>query len=183
MFDLKAFEEKMAKSLGNFEKDLETIKAGRANPRILDKLMVDSYGALTPINQVANITVPEARLLQITPWDPSMLKAIENAITTSDLGINPSNDGKVVRVLFPELTEDRRKELGKDIKKKGEDAKVVIRNIRRDAVDAAEKAEKGKTITEDDLKKAKDDIQKMTDKKIDEIDKAVEGKTKEIMTV
>jgi len=183
MFDVKSFEEKMSKSVGAFERDLETIRAGRANPRVLDRIFVDNYGTQAPINQVANITVPEARLLQITPWDPSMIKAITNAITTSDLGINPSNDGKVVRLTFPELTEERRKDLGKDVKKRGEDAKVAIRNIRRDAVDAAEKAEKASTITEDQLKKAKDDIQKLTDDKIKERDKIVETKSKEIMSL
>jgi len=183
MFDVKSFEERMSKSVGSFERDLETIRAGRANPRVLDRITVDNYGTQAPINQVANITVPEARLLQIAPWDPSMIKAITNAITTSDLGINPSNDGKVVRLVFPELTEERRRDLGKDVKKRGEDAKVAIRNIRRDAVDAAEKAEKASTITEDQLKKAKDDIQKLTDDKIKELDKIVETKSKEIMSL
>lgn len=183
MFNTKPFEERMGKSVGSFEKDLETIRAGRANPRVLDRIMVDNYGTPSPINQVANITVPEARLLQIAPWDPSMIKTITNAITTSDLGINPSNDGKVIRLVFPELTEERRRDLGKDVKKRGEDAKVAIRNIRRDAVDAAEKAEKAGTITEDHLKKAKDDIQKLTDDKIKEIDKIAEAKSKEIMSL
>ncbi|MCL2350542.1 MAG: ribosome recycling factor [Defluviitaleaceae bacterium] len=183
MFEIKNFEDKMGKSVAAFEKDLESIRAGRANPRILDKLSVDNYGVPSPISQVANISVPEARLLQIAPWDPSMLKAIEKAITSSDLGINPSNDGKVIRLMIPELTEDRRKDLSKEVKKKSEDAKVAVRNVRREAVDAAEKAEKASTITEDMLKKAKDDIQKATDKKIEEIDKIVDNKTKEIMTV
>ncbi|MDR2167468.1 MAG: ribosome recycling factor [Clostridiales bacterium] len=183
MFDITPFEDKMSKSNGIFEKDLETIRAGRANPRVLDKITVDNYGVQSPISQVANITVPEPRLLQIAPWDPSMVKAIEKSLTTSDLGINPSNDGKVIRLVFPELTEERRKDLSKEVKKRGDDAKVAIRNIRREAVDVAEKAEKASTITEDHLKKARDDIQKLTDRKVEEIDKIVETKTKEIMTV
>jgi len=183
MFDVKDFDDRMSKSVGAFERDLESIRAGRANPRVLDKLTVDNYGVQAPISQVANITVPEARMLQIAPWDPQMVKAIEKSITSSDLGINPSNDGKVIRLTFPELTEDRRKDLAKDVKKRSEDAKVAIRNIRRDAIDAADKAEKASEITEDHLKKAKDDIQKLTDKKIEELDKVAEAKIKEIMTV
>jgi len=183
MLDTKAFDDKMAKTVAAFDKDLETIRAGRANPNVLAKITVDNYGAPSPISQVANITVPEARLLQIAPWDPNMLKVIEKAILASDLGINPGNDGKVIRLVFPELTEERRKDLSKDVKKRGEDAKVAIRNIRRDAIDTMEKAEKKGEITEDDLKKDKDDIQKFTDKKNEEIDKIVERKTKEIMTV
>jgi len=183
MLDTKLFEDKMAKSVAAFERDLETIRAGRANPNVLAKITVDNYGVPSPISQVANVTVPEARLLQIAPWDPNMLKVIEKAILASDLGINPGNDGKVIRLVFPELTEDRRKDLSKDVKKRGEDAKVAIRNIRRDAIDTMEKAEKKGDITEDDLKKDKDDIQKFTDKKNEEIDKIVDKKTKEIMTV
>ncbi|MCL2752754.1 MAG: ribosome recycling factor [Defluviitaleaceae bacterium] len=183
MFDAKEFENRMNKSIKAFEADLESIRAGRANPRVLDKLTVDNYGTQSPISQVANISVPEARMLQIAPWDPSMLKAIEKSITSSDLGINPSNDGKVIRLTFPELTEDRRKDLSKEVKKRCEDAKVAIRNIRRDAVDAAEKAQKASEITEDHLKKAKDDIQKLTDDKIKQLDKIADDKTKEIMTV
>ncbi|MCL2168526.1 MAG: ribosome recycling factor [Defluviitaleaceae bacterium] len=183
MFDLSTHDERMSKSVSAFERELESIRAGRANPKVLDRLTADYYGTQTPITQMANITVPEPRQLQIAPYDASALKAIEKAILTSDLGINPGNDGKVIRLIFPELTEDRRKDLSRDVKKKGDDAKVAIRNIRRDAVDAAEKEEKASTITEDHLKKAKDDIQKLTDKKIDEIDKLVEAKTKEIMTV
>jgi ribosome recycling factor len=183
MFDITPFEDKMNKSVNVFERDLETIRAGRANPRVLDKLSVDNYGVPAPISQVANISVPEPRLLQIAPWDPSMVKAIEKAIASSDLGINPGNDGKVIRLIFPELTEERRRDLSKDVKKRGDDSKVAIRNIRREAVDVAEKAEKASTITEDELKKARDDIQKLTDRKIEEIDKIVEAKTKEIMTV
>ena len=183
MFDTKLFDEKMSKSVGAFERELETIRAGRANPKVLDRITADYYGTQTPITQMANITVPEPRLLQIAPYDATAIKAIEKAISASDLGINPGNDGKVIRLVFPELTEDRRKDLSKDVKKKGDDAKVAIRNIRREAVDAAEKEEKASIITEDHLKKAKDDIQKLTDKKIEEIDKIVESKTKEIMTV
>ena len=183
MLDTKVFEEKMGKTVAAFERDLETIRAGRANPNVLSKITVDNYGVPSPINQVANITVPEARLLQIAPWDPGMLKVIEKAIQASDLGINPGNDGKVIRLVFPELTEERRKDLGKEVKKRGEESKVAIRNIRRDAIDTMEKAEKKGDLTEDDLKKDKEDIQKFTDKKNEEIDKIVEKKTKEIMTV
>jgi len=183
MLDTKVFDEKMAKSVAAFERDLETIRAGRANPKVLDKITVDNYGVPSPISQVANVSVPEARLLQIAPWDPNMLKVIEKAILASDLGINPGNDGKVIRLVFPELTEERRKDLSKEVKKRGEDAKVAIRNIRRDSIDIVEKAEKKGDITEDDLKKDKEDIQKYTDKKNEEIDKIVERKTKEIMTV
>ena len=183
MFDLKIFDEKMTKSVGAFERELETIRAGRANPRVLDRLTAEYYGTATPISQMATITVPEPRILQIAPYDASAIKEIEKAIAGSDLGINPGNDGKVIRLVFPELTEDRRKDLGKDIKKKGDDAKVAIRNIRREAIDAADKEEKASTITEDQLKKAKDDVQKLTDKKVEDIDKLVEAKTKEIMTV
>ena len=183
MLDTKIFEEKMGKTVAGFERDLETIRAGRANPNVLSKITVDNYGAPSPISQVANITVPEARLLQIAPWDPNMLKVIEKAIMASDLGINPNNDGKVLRLVFPELTEERRKDLSKEVKKRSEDAKVAIRNVRREAIDTVEKAQKKGDITEDDLKKDKEDIQKFTDKKIEEIDKIVEKKTKEIMTV
>ena len=183
MFELTVYDDKMSKSIGAFERDLESVRAGRANPKVLDRIMADYYGTMTPIVQMANITVPEPRLLQVAPYDASALKAIEKAISSSDLGINPGNDGKVIRLVFPELTEDRRKDLSKDVKKKGDDAKVAIRNIRREAVDIAEKEEKASIITEDQLKKAKDDIQKLTDKKIEEIDKLVDAKSKEIMTV
>ena len=183
MFDTKPFDEKMTKSVGAFERELDSIRAGRANPRVLDRLTADYYGTATPIAQMATISVPEPRILQISPYDASAIKEIEKAIAASDLGINPGNDGKVIRLVFPELTEERRKDLGKDIKKKGDDAKVSIRNIRREAIDAAEKEEKASTITEDQLKKAKDDIQKLTDKRVEDIDKHVEAKTKEIMTV
>jgi len=177
------YEEKMKKSIGALEADLATIRAGRANPHVLDKIMVDYDGVETPIAQVGNITVPEARMLQIQPWDGGVIKNIEKAIQASDLGINPSNDGKVIRLVFPELTEERRKSLTKDVKKKGEDFKVAVRNIRRDAVDAFKKEEKKSEITEDDLKKLEDEIQKLTDKNIEKIDKIVEDKSKEIMSV
>ncbi|MDR1706089.1 MAG: ribosome recycling factor [Clostridiales bacterium] len=177
------FEEKMVKSIKNLENELSTIRVGRANPHVLDKLTVDYHGTVTPLTHVGNISVPEARLLQITPWEPAMLKVIEKAIQASDLGINPTNDGKVVRLVFPELTEERRKQLGKDVKKMGDDCKVAIRNIRRDAVDSFKKQEKKSEITEDELKKLEDTIQKLTDKKTEEIDKVVEAKTKEIMSL
>lgn len=180
---LKIAEEKMEKTLNALAEDYVTIRAGRANPSVLNKITVDYYGSPTPLQQVANISVPEARLLVIQPWDRSLIKAIEKAIQASDVGINPSNDGTVIRLLFPELTEERRKELSKDVKKKGEAAKVAIRNIRRDCVDTIKKAQKAGEITEDDQKKDEDDAQKLTDKFIDKVDKAVEAKTKEIMTV
>ena len=160
-----------------------TIRAGRANPNVLKKIQVDYYGVPTPLQQVGNITVPEPRILQIQPWEPSMVKAIEKAINMSDLGINPSNDGKIIRLVFPELTEERRKDLVKDIKKKGEAAKVAVRNIRRDANDYLKKLGKGSDVSEDEIKDLEDVIQKETDKRIKEIDKAVEEKSKEILTV
>ena len=176
-------EEKMEKTLNSFNSDLQAIRAGRANPNVLNKITVDYYGAMTPLQQVANISVPEPRMIQIQPWEKSMIKPIEKAIMTSDLGINPNNDGKVIRLVFPELTEERRKDLVKDIKKKGENAKVAIRNIRRDANDAIKKLEKNSAITEDELKDGEDQIQKMTDKYIDNVDKLIDAKSKEIMTV
>ena len=179
---IQKYEEKMKKTLASLESELVTIRAGRANPHILDKLAVDYYGAPTPLQQVANITVPEARMIQIQPWESSLIKGIEKAILTSDLGLNPSNDGKVIRLVFPELTEERRKELVKDVKKKGEAAKVAVRNIRRDANDAFKKLAK-QDVSEDEIKELEDQIQKLTDKYIADIDKAVENKTKEIMTV
>ena len=180
---LKPFEEKMKKTIGNLDGELSAIRAGRANPNVLNKIMVDYYGTPTPIQQVANVSVPEARMIQIQPWEASMVKEIEKAILTSDLGINPTNDGKVIRLLFPELTEERRKELAKDVKKKGENAKVAIRNIRRDANDSFKKLSKSADVSEDEVKELEDGAQKMTDKYITEIDKAVEAKTKEILTV
>ncbi len=179
----KVYEEKMIKSVKNLETELNTIRAGRANPHVLDKITVEYYGAPTPLNQVGNVTVPEARLIQIQPWDTSLLKEIEKAINMSDLGINPSNDGKVIRLVFPELTEERRKSLTKDVKKKGEDSKVAVRNIRRDGIDAFKKAEKAHEITEDELKSLEEEMQKITDKNIAEIDKLVEAKNKEIMSL
>ena len=178
-----AYEEKMSKSVKNLESELNTIRAGRANPHVLDKIMVDYYGAPTPLNQVGNISIPEARLIQIQPWDISIMKEIEKAINASDLGINPTNDGKVIRLVFPELTEERRKALTKDLKKKGEDTKVAIRNIRRDGIDAFKKLEKANEITEDELKSLEDEIQKITDKNVADIDKLVEAKNKDIMAI
>ncbi len=178
-----AYEEKMSKSVKNLESELNTIRAGRANPHVLDKITVDYYGTPTPLNQVGNISVPEARLIQIQPWDISVMKEIEKAINASDLGINPTNDGKVIRLVFPELTEERRKSLTKDVKKKGEDAKVAIRNVRRDGIDALKKLEKANEITEDELKSLEDEMQKITDKNVAEIDKLVESKNKDIMAI
>ena len=179
---IQKYEEKMKKTLTNLESELATIRAGRANPHILDKLTVDYYGAPTPLQQVANVTVPEARMIQIQPWESSLIKGIEKAILVSDLGLNPSNDGKVIRLVFPELTEERRKELVKDVKKKGEAAKVAIRNIRRDGIDSVKKL-KGSDVSEDEMKDMEDDLQKLTDKYVKEVDKAVEAKSKEVMTV
>lgn len=179
---LEPFEIKMQKSLNNLEEEFGGIRAGRANPHVLDKLKVDYYGTPTPIQSVANVSVPEPRMIQIQPWEKSMVKEIERSILTSDLGINPTNDGAVVRIVFPELTEDRRKELAKDVKKKGENAKVAIRNIRRDANDSFKKLAK-EDVSKDEIKDLEDDAQKMTDKYIVKIDKAVEAKTKEILTV
>jgi ribosome recycling factor len=179
----KTYEDRMKKTISVLEEEFSTIRVGRANPRVLDRLTVNYYGAETPLSQVGNITVPEARLLQIAPWEPNMLKEIEKVIQASDLGINPTNDGKVIRLVFPELTEERRKLLTKDIKKKGEDAKVAIRNLRREAIDAFAKAQKKTELTEDDVKSLEKDIQNLTDKYIAELDKKVEAKNKEIMTV
>ena len=176
-------EERMEKTLSNLKDEYVTIRAGRANPGVLNRVTADYYGAPTPIQQLANISVPEARMLVIQPWDKTALKAIERAIQASDIGINPNNDGSVIRLVFPELTEERRKDLTKDVRKKGEAAKVAIRNIRRDAVDRIKKAQKAGEITEDDQKKDEEAAQKLTDKFVEKIDKAVEEKTKEIMTV
>lgn len=180
---LQVYEDKMNKTLEVLESDYMTIRAGRANPHVLDKIKVDYYGTPTPLQQVGNINVPEARMIIIQPWEKSLLKAIEKAILTSELGINPTNDGSVIRLVFPELTEERRKELVKDVKKKGEAAKVAIRNIRRDANDFFKKQQKADEISEDDLAEAEDDIQKLTDKMIGKIDKAIEAKSKELLTV
>ena len=181
--ELKVYEGKMEKTLDVLLDEFGSIRAGRANPHVLDRIKVDYYGTPTPIQQVGNINVPEARMIVIQPWEKSLLKSIEKAILTSDLGINPTNDGSVIRLVFPELTEERRKDLAKDVKKKGEAAKVAVRNIRRDAKESLKKMEKNGDISEDDLKDGNDKIQKLTDKMIDKIDKAVETKTKEIMTV
>lgn len=181
--ELKAFEEKMEKTLSNLEGEYTAIRAGRANPRILDKIQVDYYGTMTNLQGVANISVPEARMIQIQPWEASLIKDIEKAILASDLGLTPANDGKVIRLVFPELTEERRKELVKDVKKKGESAKVAVRNIRRDANDAVKKESKANEISEDEQKQLEDKIQKLTDKYITQIDRAIEGKSDEVMTV
>lgn len=180
---LQVYEDKMNKTLEVLESDYMTIRAGRANPHVLDKIKVDYYGTPTPLQQVGNINVPEARMIIIQPWEKSLLKAIEKAILTSELGSNPTNDGNVIRLVFPELTEERRKELVKDVKKKGEAAKVAVRNIRRDANDFFKKQQKADEISEDDLAEAEDDIQKLTDKMIGKIDKAIEAKSKELLTV
>ena len=180
---LQVYEDKMNKTLEVLESDYMTIRAGRANPHVLDKIKVDYYGTPTPLQQVGNINVPEARMIIIQPWEKSLLKAIEKAILTSDLGINPTNDGSVIRLVFPELTEERRKELVKDVKKKGEAAKVDVRNIRRDGNDYFKKLQKADEISEDDLAEAEEDIQKLTDKMIGKIDKAIEAKSKELLTV
>lgn len=180
---IKVYETKMTKTLESLDREYNGIRAGRANPHILDKLVVDYYGSPTPIQQVGNVTVPEARIIMIQPWESKMIKAIEKAIMQSDIGINPSNDGKAIRLVFPELTEERRKELAKDVKKKGEAAKVAVRNIRRDANDAMKKLEKAKEISEDEAADIEKEVQKLTDKYITEIDKAIDAKTKEVMTV
>ena len=179
----KDIEEKMEKAINNLLDKFAEIRAGRANPAILNKVKIDYYGTPTPINQVAGISVPEARLIVIQPWDVSVLKEIKRAILTSDIGINPNNDGKVIRLVFPELNEERRKELVKDIKKMAEDSKVGVRAARRDGIDEVKSKQKDGEITEDELKQAENEIQKLTDKKIEEIDKIVEAKEKEIMSV
>ena len=179
---IQKYEDKMKKTLNSLESELATIRAGRANPHILDKLTVDYYGTPTPLQQVANITVPEARMIQIQPWEKKLIREIEKAIQMSDIGINPTNDGSVIRLVFPELTEERRKELVKDVKKKGEAAKVAVRNIRRDANDYLKKLGKS-DVSEDEIKDLEEKVQKMTDKYIKDIDKAVEEKSKEILTV
>ena len=183
MENIKDIEGRMQKSVDNLKEEYVAIRAGRANPHILDRLRVDYYGTPTPIQQVANISVPEARMIQIQPWEASLIKDIEKAILVSDLGLTPNNDGKTIRLVFPELTEDRRKELAKDIKKKGDNAKVAIRNIRRDANDAIKKENKAGDISDDEAKNSEDEIQKITDKYIAMIDSAIDDKTKEILTV
>ena len=180
---IKVYEDRMTKTLDNLDREYSGIRAGRANPHLLDKIVVDYYGTPTPLQQVGNITVPEARVIMIQPWESKMIKAIENNIMASDLGITASNDGRAIRLVFPELTEERRKELAKEVKKKGEAAKVAVRNIRRDANEAFKKMNKSKEISEDDLGNLEDDIQKLTDKYIKKVDAAVDAKTKEVMTV
>ncbi len=181
--ELKQFEEKMKKSVENLANDYTTIRAGRANPHVLDKITVDYYGTPSNLQSVANISVAEARTLVIQPWEASLVKEIEKAILVSDLGLTPNNDGKVIRLSFPELTEERRKELVKDVKKKGEDSKIAIRNIRRDANDLAKRQQKANEISEDEQKDAETSIQKMTDEYVSKIDKMIDEKSKEIMTV
>ena len=182
MSEIKEYEEKMSKSLDSLKEEFSSIRAGRANPHILDKIKVDYYGAPTSLQQVANISVPEARMIQIQPWESSLIKEIEKAILVSDLGITPNNDGKVIRLVFPELTEERRKDLVKDIKKKAEEAKVAVRNIRRDGNDAFKKLAK-EEVSEDEIKDLQEQLQKMTDKYVKDIDGLMESKSKEIMTV
>ncbi len=179
----KSFEEKMEKSIKNLNNELMGVRAGRANTHILDKVMVTAYGMDMPLNQVANISVPEARVIVVQPFDASTIKAIERGINAADIGINPNSDGKVIRLVFPELDEERRKSLTKDVKKMGESCKVAIRNIRRDAMDAIKKMEKNGDLTEDDRKKTEKDIQKFTDKNIETVEKAVESKCKEVMSI
>ena len=178
-----SLKERMEKTINNLTEKLSEVRAGRANPAILNKVKIDYYGTPTPINQVAGISVPEARLIVIQPWDLSVLKEIEKAILASDIGINPNNDGKVIRLAFPELNEERRKELVKDVKKMAEEAKVAIRAVRRDGIEEAKAEQKEGNMTEDDLKKAENEIQKMTDKSVEEIDSILDKKEKEIMSV
>lgn len=180
---VKPYEEKMKKTVDVLTEEYASIRAGRANPHLIDKIKVDYYGTPSPINAVANISVPEARIIQIQPWEAKMIKEIEKAINMSDIGINPTDDGKIIRLVFPELTEDRRKELVKDVKKKGEDAKVAIRNIRRDANDFAKKLGKSADVSEDVQKQIEDDVNKVTEKFVTDIDKMIDAKSKEIMTV
>ena len=180
---LNPFQDKMEKTLNNLEEEYVGIRAGRANPHILDKLRVDYYGTPSPIQSVANVSVPEPRMIQIQPWEASMVKEIEKAINCSDIGINPTNDGKLIRLVFPELTEERRKDLAKDIKKKGEEAKVAVRNIRRDALDKFKAAQKKSEITEDELHDGEDKMQKLTDKFVADADKRSQAKEKEIMDI
>ena len=180
---IKVYDDKMQKTLNSLDGELGTIRAGRANPNILNRLTVEYYGSPTPIQQVANISVPEPRLIQIQPWEKKIIRDIEKAIQISDIGINPTNDGNVIRLVFPELTEERRKELVKDVKKKGENAKVAIRNIRRDAIEAVKKKGKEDGISEDEIKGYQDDVQKSTDAYVKKIDDAIDATSQEIMTV
>lgn len=180
---VKEYSDKMQKTIDHLAQDYAAVRAGRANPHVLDKIKVDYYGTPTPLQQVGNISVPDPRIIQIQPWEKSLLKEIEKAIQMSDVGINPTNDGTVIRLVFPELTEERRKDLVKDIKKKGEDAKVAIRNVRRDGNDAFKKLTKAEDLSEDEVKDLEDELQKATDKFVKEVDKMIEDKSKDIMTV
>ena len=179
---LTSYDEKMNKSVKFLGEELQSIRAGRANPHVLDKLRVDYYGTPTPIQQLATVSVPEARIIQIAPWDKKLIKDIEKAILASDIGITPSNDGTNIRLIFPELTEERRKQLSKEVRKKGEDAKIALRNIRRDGTDAFKKL-KGSDVSEDEIKDLEEELQKLTDRYVKEVDKSVEEKSKEIMTI
>lgn len=179
---IKEYNDKMQKTIDHLESEFATIRAGRANPHVLDRIKVDYYGTPTPVQQVGNITIPEARMIQIAPWEKSLIKEIEKAILASDIGITPSNDGSVIRLVFPELTEERRKDLVKDVKKKAEECKVAVRNIRRDGNDAFKKLAKAE-VSEDEIKELSDDLQKLTDKYIKDVDKLMEEKSKEILTV
>ena len=179
---LTSYDEKMNKSVKFLSEELQGIRAGRANPHVLDKLRVDYYGTPTPIQQLANVSVPEARMIQIAPWDKKLIKDIEKAILASDIGITPSNDGTNIRLIFPELTEERRKQLSKEVRKKGEDAKIALRNIRRDGTDAFKKL-KGSDVSEDEIKDLEEEVQKLTDRYVKEVDKSVEEKSKEIKTI
>ncbi len=181
--DYTNIKEKMNKTINVYSEKLAEVRAGRANPAILNKVKIDYYGTPTPINQVAGVSVPEARLIVIQPWDMSVLKEIEKAILASDIGINPNNDGKVIRLAFPELTEERRKDLVKDIKKMAEEAKVAVRAVRRDGIETAKAEQKEGNMTEDELKQAENEIQKLTDKSVEEIDKILADKEKEVMSV
>ena len=180
---VKPYEERMDKTITYLQSDLQTVRAGRANPHVLDKIRVDYYGSPTPIQQVANVSVPEARIIQLAPWGQKMIKEISRAITASDLGINPTNDGSTIRLVFPELTGERRKQLSKDVKKMGEDSKVALRNIRRDGNDAFKKLKKSEDVSEDVVTELQDELQKITEKYIKKIDKMIEDKTKEITTI
>lgn len=181
--EIKTYEEKMQKTITSLEGEYNTIRVGRANPHILDRITVDYYGTPSPIAQLANITVPEARMIVIQPWDATALKGIEKAIQMSDIGIHPTNDGKMLRLVFPELTEERRLETSKEVKKKGEEAKVAIRNIRRDGMDALKKQKKDNVLTEDDFAVVEKELQDVTDKYIKEIDARIDSKTKEVMSI
>ena len=180
---ITAYQDKMEKTMLSLDSELATVRAGRANAHVLDKIMVDYYGTPTSIHQVANVQIPEARMITISPWEPKMVKPIVKAIQMSELGINPTDDGRVVRLVFPELTEERRKQLAKDVHKMGENAKVAVRNIRRDGNDLFKKMKKNEDVSEDEIADLEDELQKLTDSFIGRIDKAIENKTKELMTI